>query len=161
MARRRYTHAEKAKAVAAAEVNGVTQAADSLGIPRKTLEYWVDAPQFADLRQKTREEKRDGYRVLVALAQKRLMELIPSMEPRDLTILLGVSQDKDLLLGGDATTRSEVNTFHGYNDHEKRAVAELIRSAVAGDGPSAGPAGDAEGPAMVGTGPSGADSAER
>lgn len=146
---RRYTHNQKARAVAEAEVNGTTQAAERLGIPRKTLEYWVDSPAFAELRQKTREEKRDGYRILVALSQKRLAELIPTMEPRDLTMLMGVSQDKDLLLSGDATTRTETRTSlsHWSDDDLAAGIVEADRILDA-----ARQTGDAAGaPAEVGT----------
>lgn len=153
---RRYTHAEKTAAVAEAEVNGVVAAERRTGITESTIRYWLDQPEFAELRAKTREEKRDGYRVLVAKAQARLAELIPTMEPRDLTILLGVAQDKDLLLSGDATARSEVNSFHGYNDHEKRAIAELLRKALAADRTAPDAEGDAGGDAVVGAGTTGA-----
>lgn len=129
MPRRRYTHAEKAQAVAAAEVNGVTQAAEATGIPKNTIQYWLDKPEFVQLRAKTREEKRDGYRVIIALAQKRLVDLLPSMEPRDVTILLGVAQDKDLLLSGDATTRTETRTWtDDLNDTEKQRLRDWIDS---------------------------------
>jgi transposase-like protein len=158
MPRRRYTHAEKAAFVAQAEIEGVTATAEKMGIPRKTGEYWLDSPRFAELRQKTREEMRDGFRVLVHKAQERLEMLVPTMEPRDLIVLMGVSTEKALLVGGDATARSEVNTYHGYNDHEKRAAADLIRSAVAADSTESGPAGDAVGAGVETPGPAGADS---
>jgi transposase-like protein len=129
MGHRRYTADQKAQAVADAEVNGVVQAADANGVPESTLRYWIDDPKFAEIRVKTREERRDGYRILVALAQKRLVELIPSMEPRDLTILLGVGQDKDLLLSGEATGRTETRTWtDDLGDDEKQRLRDWIDS---------------------------------
>lgn len=129
--RRRYTHTQKAAAVAEAEINGVEHAAELTGIPRTTIDYWLDRPDFVELRQKTREEMRDGFRVLVHRAQERLEALVPSMEPRDLTILLGVVTDKALLLSGDATSRTEsVTLTDGLSDDEKRRLRDAIAAAT-------------------------------
>ena len=137
--RRRYTKAEKLNAVAQATVNGAEQAAESTGIPRTTILYWLDQPEFVALRQKTREEMRDGFKVLVHRAQERLTTLVDSMEPRDLTILLGVATDKTLLLSGDATSRTENRSLiDGLSDDEKRrlrgAIAEAARAEAGGPG---------------------------
>lgn len=119
-------------AVAEAEVNGAEQAAEATGIPRTTILYWLDKPEFVALRRKTREEQRDGYRVLIAKAQERLVNAIPTMEPRDVTILLGVAQDKDLLLSGDATTRSESRTLNDdLDDHERAALKRVLTDELA------------------------------
>lgn len=127
MTRRRYTREQKTAAVVEAEINGAEMAAQRTGIPRTTIRYWLDDPEFVALRQKTREEQRDGYRVLIARAQERLVTLIPDMEPRDLTVLLGVAQDKDLLLSGDATTRSESRTLNDdLDDHERAALKRVL-----------------------------------
>jgi hypothetical protein len=141
-------------AVAEAEVNGLQQAADATGIPKTTIEYWLDKPEFVHLRSKTREEMRDGFRVLVHKAQARLTELVPSMEARDLTILLGVATDKDLLLSGDATARNEnVTVTDGLSDTEKRrlreAIAEAASSEASGDGDGDGVALPSEEPAIT------------
>lgn len=122
-------------AVAEAEVNGAEQAAERTGIPRTTILYWLDKPEFVELRQKTREEQRDGYRVLIARAQERLVSVIPTMEPRDLTILLGVAQDKDLLLSGDATARSESRDLtHDLDRDTRRRITEWFDRNTASDG---------------------------
>jgi hypothetical protein len=82
-------------------------AAEKTGIPRTTIAYWLERPEFVTLRQKTREEMAEGFRVLAQLAQDRLEALIPTMEARDLTVLLGVAIDKSQLLSGHATERVE------------------------------------------------------
>ena len=105
--RRRYSKAEKATAVIAAEMSSPSAAADATGVPLSTLRYWMDDPKFADLRAKTRDEAATSFRVLMHAAQERLFALIPTMEPRDLTILLGVAADKSQLLAGEATARTE------------------------------------------------------
>lgn len=125
--RRRYNRAEKATTVIAAEMSSVAAAAQATGIPENTIRYWVDAPEFAELRVKTREESAEGFRILMHLAQARLHELVPTMEPRDLTILLGVSAEKAQLLSGGATARTETRTLvDELSDDEKQRLRDWI-----------------------------------
>jgi transposase-like protein len=129
MTRRRYTKAEKATAVIAAEMSTVAAAAQANGVPESTLRYWMDDPKFADLRAKTREEAATGFRVLMHAAQARLFDLIPTMEARDLTILLGVAADKGQLLSGEATSRTETRSVtDDLPDDEKRRLRDWIDS---------------------------------
>lgn len=135
--RRRYTHEQRMAAVAEAEVNGLQQASERTGIPKTTIEYWLDKPEFVHLRAKTREEMRDGFRVLVHLAQQELTRRVKEMEPRDLTVLLGVATDKDLLLSGDATSRTESRSVtDGLSDDEKRRLRAAIAEAARAEGGS-------------------------
>lgn len=140
-------NAEREAAITLAEVSGVEAASKSTGIPERTIRYWLDRPEFAELRLKTREEMRDGFKVLVHRAQERLTALVNEMEPRDLTILLGVATDKTLLMSGDATSRAENRSLtDGYSDDEKRKLRDWIDSLV--DSPN----GDADGdPGGTGT----------
>ena len=127
--RRRYSKAEKATAIIAAEVSTATAASEALGIPRQTIQYWVDLPEFSDLRQKTREESAAGFTVLMHLAQARLAKLVPMMEPRDLTILLGVAAEKAQLLTGGATMRTETRSLaDNLSDDEKQRLRDWIDS---------------------------------
>lgn len=125
--RRRYSRADKATAVIAAELSTVAAAAQTTGIPESTIRYWADSPRFAELRAKTREESASGFSVLMHLAMKRLAQLIPMMEPRDLTILLGVSAEKSQLLSGGATVRSETRSLADeFDDDEKQRLRDWI-----------------------------------
>ena len=124
---RRYTKAEKAAAVIEAEASSTEAASEKLGIPRRTIGYWMDRPEFADLRHKTQEERADQFRVLAQLAVDRLVTLIPSMKAHDLIILAGVATEKGQLLGGQATARTEnVSITDGLDDHEKSALRDAI-----------------------------------
>lgn len=134
---RRYTHAQKARAVAEASVNGVMAAEAKTGIRESTIRYWLDQPEFAELRAKTREEMRDGFKVLVHRAQERLTALVDHMEPRDLTVLLGVATDKTLLMSGDATARTETLT-NGFDTEQQRRIREWLASVAGGEGDSGG-----------------------
>jgi hypothetical protein len=131
-ARRRYTKAQKVTAIISAEMSSVEAAAEQAGIPRKTLAYWLDAPEFADLRHKTREEMSAGMATIVHLAQTRIVAEIEAgnFQPHDLVILLGVATDKAQLLSGQATERVETLTS-GMDDHEKAQLHEVLRRAIA------------------------------
>jgi hypothetical protein len=128
--RRRYTHRQKAAAVVTAELASTMAAAEATGIPESTVRYWLDDPRFAELRTKTREEAAAGFSVLMHKAQERLEALIPTMDARDLTVLLGVVTDKNQLLAGQPTGRLETVTG-GLEDHEKEQLRAAIRSALA------------------------------
>jgi transposase-like protein len=130
--RRRYTKRQKATAVIAAEMSSVAAAAEQSGIPRKTLAYWLDAPEFAALRQKTREQMAEGMATIVHLAQARIVAEIEAgrFEPRDLVTLLGVATDKGQLLAGQATARTETVTA-SLSDHERDQLKAVIQRALA------------------------------
>ena len=129
--RRRYTKAEKVTAIVAALASTPGTAAEQLGIPDQTLRYWLDQPQYAELRNKTREEAAAGFSVIMYRVQERLIELIPEMEPRDLSILLGISAEKAQLLGGGPTARTETRALtDDLSDHESAILRELLHSAI-------------------------------
>lgn len=135
--RRRYTKADKATAVIAAEMSTVQAAAEATGVPESTLRYWMDDPKFAELRAKTREEAAAGFQVLMHAAQARLYDLIPTMEPRDLTVLLGVATDKAQLLLGEPTSRNEHRSVtDDLDDDEKQRLRDWI-DALPATAPSA------------------------
>ncbi len=125
--RRRYTRKQQATAIIAAELSTVAAAAKDQGIPESTLHYWLEEPRFAELRAKTREEAGAGYSVVAVLAMRRLVELVPTMEPRDLITLMGVATDKSQLLSGMATSRAETKDItDSFNDHERAALRRLF-----------------------------------
>lgn len=115
MTRRRYTLDEKAVAVVEAERTNVLAASESLGIPRKTLAYWYDDPEFASLRQKTRDELADGSIAMALLAQGELVRRIRAGTIGDqaLVAAFGVGVDKAQLLAGMATSRTESRDITG------------------------------------------------
>lgn len=135
--RRRYTKREKAAAVVTAELSSMSAAAAAHHIPESTLRYWLDDPSFADLRTKTRQDAAEGFDVLMHMAQGRLRELIPTMEARDLTVLLGVATDKAQLLSGQPTGRTETRALtSGLDDHEREQLRSVLRDAIAAKVPS-------------------------
>jgi hypothetical protein len=138
---RRYTKRQKVSAVTAALATSVKAAADSQDIPRKTLSYWMDAPEFATLRQKTREELAEGSIILANLAQSELARKVRAgeVEPRDLAVIYGIAIDKGQLLSGAATHRIETKDLtDGFDDHETRAIVEGARKYLEGSEPAEG-----------------------
>lgn len=126
--RRRYTKRQKATAVIAAEMASVAAASEQTGIPERTIRHWQDNPELAKLAAKTRDEMADGFRVLTQIAVERLIELVPTMEARDLTILAGVAVDKGQLLTGEATHRTEHRELLAdFDDGEREAVEGWLR----------------------------------
>lgn len=106
-------------------------ASEVTGVPESTIRYWLEDPTLAKLRDKTREDAAGGFDVLVHMAQGRLRELIPTMEARDLTILLGVATDKAQLLSGQATARTETKALtDGMEDHEREALRSVIEKVL-------------------------------
>lgn len=133
--RRRYTKREKAVAVTAALASSTTAAAEETGIPRQTIQYWLDAPEFGELRQKTKADLIEAMGAIAHLAADRLIRAIVAgeVEPRDLIVALGVATDKRQLLSGEATNRTETKTLSdGLNDHEKQQLRDALDRLLGG-----------------------------
>lgn len=142
--RRRYTKPQKAQAVVTAMASSVVAASEQLGIPSTTIDYWMDAPEFVNLREKTREQIAEGSMVLANLAQAELTRKVMAgeVEPRDLAVIYGIAIDKAQLLAGMATSRTETKALtDGLDDHEKQLLRDLIDGATA-ESAEAGTRGD-------------------
>jgi hypothetical protein len=126
---RRYSRRTKAAAVVAAAVTSVAAVADETGIPRQTVAYWFDAPEFSELRQKTREDLAAESMGLAHQVMGEITRRINEFEPRDLSVLFGILVDKGQLLAGQATSRTETREL-SMDDHERAQLHELLREAV-------------------------------
>lgn len=126
---RRYAKREKLAAVLAAEMGGLTQASDSLGIPKSTLAYWMDQPAFADIRTKTREDLADEVKVVAHLAWRRIAEALRdgTMEPRDALFAAEKATSLRLLMSGEATGRTETRDLTGTLSDDD--ISAAIRAA--------------------------------
>lgn len=112
----------------------MTAASESTGIPVTTIDYWMDKPEFAELRMKTREQIAEGSMVLANLAQSELSRKVKAgeVEPRDLAVIYGIAIDKAQLLSGAATSRTETKSLtDGLDDHERQTLRDVIDRAVA------------------------------
>lgn len=128
--RRRYTKREKLAAVVAAEMSGITEASKQTGIPKQTIDYWMDNPEFGRIRTKTRDDLADEIKVVAHLAWQRIAESLAAgtMEPRDALFAAEKATSLRLLMSGDATSRTETRDLSGtLSDGD---VRDLIREAV-------------------------------
>lgn len=105
--KRRYDQKQKLSAVLAADLVGVTAAAEQTGIPHQTISYWLDDPKFSDIRRKTREDLADEIKTVAHLAWQRVAQTIGQMEPRDALFAAEKATSLQLLMSGEATARTE------------------------------------------------------
>ena len=114
MARRRYTAKEKAAAVGIASLSSAEAASDQLGIPRRTIGYWMDSPEFAELRLKTRDQVADELWTAIQIGIGEVAKgLVGDAPLRDKATATGILYDKHALLMGMATSRSESRDLTG------------------------------------------------
>lgn len=126
---RRYTKRQKLTAVIAADMTSTEAAAEATGIPRRTIGYWLDQPEFAELRHNAREAMAEEAQVVARLAWQKLGEAVREgkLEPRDLVLATGMATDKAALLTGQATARTEHRSLiDGLDDDEKRKLRDWI-----------------------------------
>src|SRR5688500_17942752 len=111
---RRYTKAQKAEAVATATMTSAEAASDTLGIPQNTIRYWLDKPEFAELRTKTRDAVADEFWTAIQIGLEEVANGLRGDAPfRDKAVALGILYDKHALLTGGATGRTESRDLTG------------------------------------------------
>jgi hypothetical protein len=140
---RRYTRKQKAEVVAAAALTTVQAVAESTGIPRTTIDYWLDDPQFVELRSKTRDEVGERMWATIQIGIDEVAKGLVSDAPlRDKATAVGILYDKHALLTGGATARSENRDITGtLSDSDVadtiRAAEDYVGSRRSGTAPSA------------------------
>lgn len=130
--RRRYTARQRAKAVGIATVDGVTAAERVTGIPKETVHYWLDKPEFAHLRTTAREavvqEMWVGIQIGIDELAKGLKGDAPLHHKADAVRTL---VDRYALLNGEATERAETRDISAeLNDHEARTLRAVLDEAL-------------------------------
>lgn len=105
---RRYTAKQKAEAIGIAAVQGVTAAGEMTGIPKTTIQYWKETPDFVQLRTRVNEEVVGDLWVGVQIGAKALVEGFTSGAPlRDKAAAFTALAERYALLSGGATARTE------------------------------------------------------
>ncbi len=137
---------ERAQAVGIAVATGnVSEAARQTGIAESTIRQWVDLPEFAELRERTKDQVAAEWWAMVQKAFRRSAELLDATEdPVKAATAGAIIFDKMALSTGEATARTESRSLtHDYDDNEKRRLRDFIDTL---DTPgSAGAAGDPQG----------------
>lgn len=123
--RRSYTKSEKAKAVGLAVISTTEGAAKQLGIPRRTLGQWIERPEYAALRHKSREAVAEEMWTAIQVGLEEVAKGLKGEAPlRDKATALGILWDKHALMTGSATSRTENREL---NDLPDSAYVEAIR----------------------------------
>lgn len=124
--RRRYTQAQKVTAVLAADMTSQLAASEATGIPRQTIQLWLDRPEYSNLRHNAREAIAEEAIVVARLAWQALGDAIRSglVEPRELISAAGMATEKALLAAGEATVRTEHRDLTDGDDVRALDAAE-------------------------------------
>lgn len=130
--RRKYTARQRAEAVGIAVVEGKAAAARKTNIPRKTLAYWFDLPEFADLRQRKSAEVADDLWTAFQAGVRRIAELLPvTGDISKVAIATAIMYDKRALMTGGVTGRTESRALtEGLNDLERDALRRILNGAI-------------------------------
>lgn len=140
--RNSYPEEYKQGAVKAALVNGVSITARDLGIPRTTIQNWinrhkeqVDQPEGQQKREYDRDgdafvELVDNFTSIAKLSSARIIQLLEDPEAkisfRDLGIVLGVSTDKLISLNGGKVSENDrsYDVKITVSDNHKKPASE-------------------------------------
>src|SRR5512146_268692 len=117
----------------AAELVGVTAAAEQSGIPHQTVSYWLERPEFGEYRRKAREDMAEEVGVVAHLAWQRVAEALRAnkLEPRDALFAADKATTLYQLVTGEATSRLEHRDVSDtLNDEERDTLAKILREAV-------------------------------
>lgn len=126
--RRRYSARTKAKAVGIAVVDGVTAAERVTGIPKTTIDYWLDKPEFVQLRTTAREKVVEQLWVGIQVGVEELTAGIRGDAPLNHKAAAFDSlAERYALLNGEATARTENRELlSSFNDGEQEALAAWL-----------------------------------
>jgi len=116
-----------------AVVDGASAASEATGIPRQTVQGWMETPEFGELRQRTREAATDELWAIVQKGFRRVGELLTGTDDLQKTaIATAIVTDKMLLLRGEATSRYESRDVTlDLDDHERELLNDAIRGELA------------------------------
>jgi hypothetical protein len=132
-ARRRYSEKTRAKAVGIAAVEGVTEAERQTGIPKETIHYWANLPEYAQLCTTAREVVVQQFWVGIQVGIEAVTAGLKGDAPLNHKAdALRTLTDKYALLNGEATERTESIT-DGLPPDVKRALRERLGRAVRGE----------------------------
>jgi hypothetical protein len=113
-------------------VEGVTAAERVTGIPKTTIQYWTEMPEFAQLRTTARETVADSMWVGIQVGIKEVVKGFESDAPlKEKAIAFGVIYDRHALLTGGATGRTESRDLSSRSDHERAILSGVIDAELA------------------------------
>lgn len=113
--KRRYTRRTKLATVMAAEMTSLTETAETTGIPKSTIQRWLDHPDYVQVRTSTREDLADEVGAIAHLAWAHVAKSLRdgTMEPRDAIFAAEKATSLQILMSGGATARTETRDISG------------------------------------------------
>jgi transposase-like protein len=145
MTKRKYSADDKASALVTLKSCGgkVNQAARLLGVPRRTLAYWNRGDGVKEVTPELVEEKRGALKQAFDVIAARITGVmglkldqleqdqtaLSKVNIKDLSIAAGISTEKSLLLGGNATRITETRSSEAqrYETAIKQMMDEMQR----------------------------------
>jgi hypothetical protein len=107
--------------VGVALMDGPTEASRKTGVPEATIRSWMDRPEFAELRARTKEAVAEEWWAGVQLAFRRSLELLASTDDAVKAATAGaIIFDKLALSRGEVTSRTENRTWTDGLDPDKQ-----------------------------------------
>lgn len=124
--RRRYTKPQKAEAVGLAAMVGVSEAERLSGIPKTTIQYWMESPDFVQLRTRAQDEFILDMWVGLQIGATEIVKgfLDPNTPLRDKAAAWKEVGERYALMTGQATARTE-----HVDSTDTPRVSEAIREA--------------------------------
>jgi hypothetical protein len=115
-----------------AVVDGVTRAQEVTGIPKTTIDYWLDKPEFVQLRTTAREAVIEQLWVGIQVGVEVLTAGLKGDAPLNHKAAAFDSlTERYALLNGEATVRTETaDLTAGYDDHERATLRRLLDEAL-------------------------------
>jgi hypothetical protein len=117
------------------------------GIPKTTIQYWVDSPEFDHLRTTARETVVETFWAAVQVGLDEVVKGFRSEAPlKDKAVALATVYDRHALLTGGATARSESRDITGsLSDSELIAAVREAERITSAGGATEAPEGAPEG----------------
>ena len=142
---------ERARAVGIAVLTSGSEAARQTGIPERTINQWLVSPEFAELRERTRDQVAEEWWSIVQFGFRRVRELLETeKDTQKAATATAIITDKMLVIRGEATSRYETRDLTGsFDDHELHTLRDLIDAGTTAEGEA--------GAAVANPGSSGAD----
>ncbi len=111
-------------------VEGVTEAERQTGIPKNTIQYWLNSPEFVHLRTTARPIVVESLWVGIQVGIQELTLGLRGEAPlQHKAAAFEALAQRYALLNGEATTRSDTVTS-GMDDHERAALREILDEAI-------------------------------
>lgn len=130
----KYDAKTRATAAGIAAAEGVTEAERQTGIPKETIHYWLNKPEFAHLRTTARETVADQFWVGVQVGLEQIVAGLKGDAPlKDKAAALATLYDRHALLTGGATGRTESRDITGtLSDSDVIATLRAVDEATSG-----------------------------